>query len=53
MLPKPGKDYYNTSKFKRPITLESIIGKLMERIVKQCLVWKLEVENGMADTQNA
>jgi len=53
MLPKPSKEDYNTTKSYRPITLESIIGKLMEIIVKRRLVWKLEVEDGLADTQNA
>ena len=51
-IPKPGKNDYNTSKYYRQITLKSIIGKLMERIVKRHLVWKLEVENSK-NTQNA
>jgi len=53
MPPKPSKEDYNTTKSYRPITLESKIGNLMEIIVKRRLVWKLEVEDGMADTQNA
>jgi len=53
MLPKPGKEDYSTTKSYRPITLESIIGNLMERIVKLRLVWKLGVKDGLADIQNA
>ena len=37
----------------RPITLESTIGKVMERVVCKRLVWKLEVEGGVASTQYA
>ena len=33
MLPKPGKENYNTVRSYRPITLESVIGKVMERVV--------------------
>ena len=53
MLPKPGKTDYNTVRSYRPITLESVIGKVMERVITHRLVWKLEVENGVAVTQNA
>ena len=53
MLPKPGKANYNTVRSYRPITLESAIGKVMERVVCYRLTWKLEVEGGIAVTQNA
>ena len=53
MLPKPGKKDYNTVRSYRPITLESVIGKVMERVITHRLVWKLEVEQGVAVTQNA
>ena len=53
MLPKPGKKYYNTVRSYRPITLESVVGKVMERVITHRLVWKLEVEQGVAVTQNA
>lgn len=53
MLPKPGKSNYNTVRAYRPITLESVVGKLMERVITYRLVWKLEVEGGFASTQNA
>ena len=43
MLPKPGKSNYNTVRSYRPITLESVIGKVMERVINKRLVWKLEV----------
>ncbi|XP_045162028.2 uncharacterized protein LOC123526843 [Mercenaria mercenaria] len=36
-----------------PITLESVIGKIMERIVKNRLTWRIEVEGGIAATQYA
>ena len=41
-IPKPGKDNYNIPKFYRPISLTSVVGKMMERIVNQRLVWWLE-----------
>ncbi|MEW8546767.1 MAG: reverse transcriptase domain-containing protein [Candidatus Thiodiazotropha sp.] len=53
MLPKPGKSNYNTVRSYRPITLESVIGKVMERVICNRLVWKLEVEGGIARTQSA
>ena len=53
MLPKPGKSNYNSVRSDRPITLESVIGKMFERVVTQRLMWKLEVEEGIAHTQSA
>ena len=53
MLPKPGKSNYNTVRSYRPITLESVIGKVMERVINKRLRWKLEVEEGVAKTQFA
>ena len=53
MLPKPGKTDYNVTKSYRPITLESVIGKIMERVISNRLIWKLEVDGGVADTQFA
>ena len=53
MLPKPGKSDYNSVRSYRPITIESVIGKTMERVICSRLVWKLEVEGGIADTQSA
>ena len=53
MLPKPGKDDYNSVRSYRPITLESVIGKIFERVVKGRLVWKLEVTGTLATTQYA
>ena len=53
MLPKPGKSNYNTVRSYRPITLESVIGKVMERVINKRLVWKLEVEEGVGKTQFA
>ena len=53
MLPKPGKTDYNSVRSYRPITLESVIGKVMERIICNRLIWKLEVDDGVANTQNA
>ena len=53
MMPKPGKSDYNTVRSNRPITLESVIGKEMERVICRRLTWKLEVEGGIASTQNA
>ena len=53
MLPKPGKTDYNVTKSYRPITLESVIGKIMERVICKRLIWKLEIDGGVADTQFA
>ena len=38
MLPKPGKTDYNVTKSYRPITLESVIGKIMERVICNRLI---------------
>ena len=46
MLPKPGKSDYNTARSDRPITLESVIGKVMEKVISSRLMWKLEA-NGV------
>ena len=53
MLPKQGKTKYNAVRSYRPITLESFVGKVMERVITRRLVWKLDVEGGVAVTQNA
>ena len=53
MLPKPDKNDYNSVRAYRAITLESVLGKVFERIVTRRLVWKLEVEQGIAATQCA
>ena len=53
MLPKPGKSEYNGVWSYRPITLESAIKKVMERVICKRLVWKLEVDGGVARTQYA
>ena len=37
----------------RPVTLESVIGEVMEKVKCNRLVWKLEVEGGITRTQNA
>ena len=53
MMPKPGKSDYNTVRTNRPITLESVIGKVMERVICKRLTCKLEVDSGLAATQYA
>ena len=53
MLPKPGKSEYKSVRSYRPITLEITIGKVMERVVCKQLVWKLEVEGGVASAHYA
>ena len=53
MLPKPSKTDYNVTKSYRPITLESVIGKKMKRVICNRLIWKLDVDEGLADTQFA
>ena len=53
MLPKLGKTKYNAVRSYRPITLESFVEKVMERLIMRRLVWKLDVEGGVAVTQNA
>ena len=49
MLPKPGKSNYNTVRSYRPITLESVIGKIMERVINKRLVWKLVSRGGSCE----
>ena len=44
MLPKPGKANCNTVSSYRLITLESVTGQVMERVVCNRLEWKLEVD---------
>ena len=53
MLPKQGKTDYSSVRAYRPVTLESVIGKVLEQIVTRRLVWKLEVEQGIAPTRYA
>ena len=53
MLPKPGKSNYNSVRSYRPITLEIVIGKTMEQVICNRLVWKLEVDGEIAETQSA
>ena len=53
LLPKAGKDDYNKVRAYRPITLESVIGKIFQRAVAERLRWKLEVFGGTASTQDA
>ena len=49
-MPKPGKDHQITSSF-RPICLLSVIGKLLERIVKCRLEHFLEANNKLDPSQ--
>ena len=53
MMPKPEKSDYNILRAYRPITLESVIRKVMERVICKRLTWKLEVVGGLAATQYA
>lgn len=53
MMPKPGKSNYNQVGSYRPITLESIIGKLLERIICLRLTCKLESQESLAASQFA
>jgi len=53
MIPKPNKEDYNNCRSYRPITLESVVGKLFERVIKTRLTWKLESEGSIANTQYA
>ncbi|KAI8519285.1 hypothetical protein Bbelb_025420 [Branchiostoma belcheri] len=53
LMPKPNKENYNNTKSYRPITLQSIISKLLQRIISNRLVWLLEAKEKLADTQDA
>ena len=53
LMPKPGKENYNSTRSYRPITLESIISKIFQRTIAGRLIWRLEVSNGFANTQDA
>ena len=43
-MPKPGKSDYKNAMDYRPITLESVFGKVVERVIFKRLTWKLEIE---------
>ena len=53
MMPKPRKSDYNTVRAYRPVTLENVIEKVIERVICKRLTWKLEVDGGLAATQYA
>ena len=53
LMPKPGKDNYNTVRSYRPITLESVISKIFQRTIARRLIWRLEISNSFAPTQDA
>ena len=53
LMPKPGKENYNSTRSYRPITLESIISKFFQRTIAGWLIWRLGVSNGFANTQDA
>ena len=44
---------FHTRPNRRKSYKESVIGKVMERVINKRLVWKLEVEEGVAKTQFA
>ncbi|XP_053385699.1 uncharacterized protein LOC123536047 [Mercenaria mercenaria] len=52
-MPKLGKDDYNIVRAYRPITLESVIGKIFERVIANRLRWKCEAEEIFAGSQEA
>ena len=39
--------------FYRPITLESVISKIFQRTIARRLIWRLDISNGFAPTQDA
>ena len=49
-LPKPGKAKTEISSY-RPVALTSCLGKLLERLVNTRLMWRLETNNLLGDTQ--
>ena len=49
-IPKPGKDHSNPTNY-RPIALTSCICKTMERMVNDRLVWTLERERLISESQ--
>ena len=51
MLSKPGKTDYIVAKPYNPITLEGVIRKARETVVCTRLMWKLELDRGIADKQ--
>ena len=53
LLPKHSRASYNVCKSYRPITLESIIGKVMQRMLKVRLEWQLESMEKLSPTQEA
>ena len=53
LLQKILKSNYNSCKSYRPITLESIIGKIIQRMIQNRIDWHLEVNNSLSPTQTA
>ena len=51
MLPKPDKTDYIVAKSYNPITLESAIRKARKTVVCTRLMWKLQLDRGIADIQ--
>ena len=45
IIPKPGKSDYNNPKSYRPIALGSLVGKILERMVNQRLLWISESQD--------
>ena len=52
-IPKLFKDNYHTYKAYRPITLESIVGKTITRMIRNRVEWFLESRNCYSSTQEA
>ena len=50
-IPKPGKDNTNPNNY-RPIALTSCIGKALERMINERLVWYLETNNIITEFQS-
>ena len=53
VIPKPFKESYNSCKSYRPVTLESLIGKVFIRIIYNRLLWFFETNNLFSPTQDA
>jgi len=51
VIPKPNKKSYDSSKTFRPIVLLNIVGKLIEKVIRECLQFNMASNNFIYSSQ--